>query len=145
MSSFRRIATLVSSKHFKFGAPLLIFCTGVPFFLKDLFQVRYDYRGHSTANIDEATKYGHLRQEQVEEKRKEEGGEPVEYRLKTLEEEHEIYMEKQYSDTYEMKRGPRPWEIEPGTDLRPPGHKVIPMPKKDSLGRYVKPDGTPIE
>ena len=39
-------------------------------------------------------------------------------------------MEKEYHDTYEMKRGPRPWEIEPGTDLRPPGHKVVQMPKK---------------
>lgn len=124
---------MLRSKHIKYGAPILIFSTGVPFFLKDVFQVRFDYRGHSTANIDEATKFGHARLEQEEKKRIEEGKEPMEkreYRLTTLEEEYEK-MEKEYTDTYEMKRGPRPWEIKPGTDLRPPGHKVVPRPPKD--------------
>ena len=83
--------------------------------------------------MDEAEKFGHRRLEQAEAERIRAGGDPdekPEYKLKTLEEEHETYMEKEYHDTYEMKRGPRPWEIEPGTDLRPPGHKVVQMPKK---------------
>ena len=95
---------MLRSKHIKYGAPILIFSTGVPFFLKDVFQVRFDYRGHSTANIDEATKFGHARLEQEEKKRIEEGKEPMEkreYRLTTLEEEYEK-MEKEYTDTYEM-------------------------------------------
>ena len=87
---------------------MIALVVGSPFFLKDLFQVRYDYRGASSAHIEEAEKYGLRRLEQAEEKRISEGGDPnevPEYRLKTLEEEHEIYMKKDYQDTYEMVSG----------------------------------------
>ena len=103
---FRRIAALFrENRHLQFGAPLLVFVVGLPFFLKDVFQVRYDYRGQSSAHMDEAEKYGQKRLAQAEAKRIAEGGDPnevPEYKLRTIEEEHEIYMKEQYSDTYEM-------------------------------------------
>ena len=93
------------NRHLQFGAPLLVFVVGLPFFLKDVFQVRYDYRGQSSAHMDEAEKYGQKRLAQAEAKRIAEGGDPnevPEYKLRTIEEEHEIYMKEQYNDTYEM-------------------------------------------
>ena len=96
---------LRENRHLQFGAPLLVFVVGLPFFLKDVFQVRYDYRGSGSAHLDEAEKYGHRRLEQAEAKRIAEGGDPdevPEYKLRSIEEEHEIYMKKEYNDTYEM-------------------------------------------
>ena len=55
--------------------------------------------------MEEAEKYGHLRLKQEEEKRIAAGGDPEErpdYKLKTLEEEYETYMEKEYKGDYEM-------------------------------------------
>ena len=73
-------------------------------------KVRYDYRGQSSAALDEAEKYGHRRQAEAEAKRIAEGGDPnqvPEYRLKTPEEEHAEYMKKHGSDLrdYQMVGG----------------------------------------
>ena len=73
-------------------------------------KVRYDYRGQSSAAIEEAEKYGHRRLAQAEAKRIAEGGDPnavPEYRLKTPEEEHEEYMKKDGADLqdYQMVGG----------------------------------------
>ena len=78
--------------------------------IPNVAKVRYDYRGQSSAALDEAEKYGHRRQEQAEAKRIAEGGDPndvPEYKLKTLEEEHEDYMKKHYTanQDYEMVSG----------------------------------------
>ena len=75
--------------------------------ISNLLKVRYDYRGQSSAAIEEAEKYGHRRLAQAEAKRIAEGGDPndvPEYRPKTLEEEHEEYMKKHYvaNQDYEM-------------------------------------------
>ena len=78
--------------------------------IPDLAKVRYDYRGQSSAALDEAEKYGHRRQAEAEAKRIAEGGDPnevPEYRLKTPEEEHVEYMKKHGSDLqdYQMVGG----------------------------------------
>ena len=40
LAHFNRIATLFrTSKHLKFGAPLMVFVVGIPYFAKDIFQV----------------------------------------------------------------------------------------------------------
>lgn len=89
------VAKFRSNKHLRYGLPFITFVVGGSFVLRDFRSVRYDYRTTESISEREAReKYGWSKNK------------------KTFEEMHKEYMEKEFSDDYDMKRGPRPWEPE---------------------------------
>jgi hypothetical protein len=121
---FHRLTSIVrGNKHLRYGVPFLTLIVGSTFVIKDFAQIRYDYRRVQSVALDEKFKYGLMRQPEEAEK---EGLDPEKSNQKTIEEFHEEYVKNDLKADYDMIRGPRPWEIEPGTDIRPKDHKIVP-------------------
>lgn len=113
-----KIRTIVSHKHFKHGAPFFILIGAGAFVLKEVRTVRYDDKINPKANKfltkeeafgDLVTKTDKIRLQPA----------------RSAEEELDLTLAKTDLDSWENKRGPRPWE---GGKVSSPEHKIMKKP-----------------
>lgn len=96
-----------TNKHLRYGVPFLTLIVGSTFVIKDLAQLRYDYRKVKNVAMDEAEKYGQMRKKQEEDKG--ESATNVD-KQKTTEQYHEEYMKKDFQEDYTI--------VSPKTEIR---------------------------
>lgn len=104
-----------NNKHFKFGLPFLVLVVGSTFLLKPLGQIRYNYRQTSQESQNDIEKYGLGASGKDK---------------PSMEDVHEDYMNKTFTDDYSMKRGPRAWEPDSFKDHIPEDHVAKQSPRQ---------------
>ena len=99
------ISRIIQNRHFKNGVPFFVFIFGGAYALREFRTVRYD----SELN-PRAQKF--IKPEEAFKELGVKTGEKIEFNKaqSTLEEDLESYESKIDTETWENKRGPRPWE-----------------------------------
>ena len=123
----RLFARLNANKHFRHGVPFFLFIGCGAFALKEFRTVRYD------ANINTRANKFLTAEEAFGDQAKNINLKPV----RSLEAELELLREQVDIDSWENKRGPRPWEnsreVQGGTAVR------VPRPAAALAGRSEEP------
>lgn len=109
---FKKIQSILSNRHVQYGVPFIALVVGSTFVLRELNTVRYEYRTVQSFSARDFEKAG------------------IPFKQADPDQIYKEYMEKEYTDDYQMIRGPRPWEETPEASKPPSGHKIMPKVKR---------------